>query len=99
MRTVKCLGVLALFLTGPALCTGQSRSSVSSTQQAVEAKLQGLDDLASRAMQEWKVPGLAIAVVQDGHVVYAKGYGFRDLENKLPVTTGTLFPIGSFTKS
>jgi CubicO group peptidase (beta-lactamase class C family) len=42
---------------------------------------------------------LAIAVVQDGRVVYAKGYGFRDLENKLPVTTETLFPIGSITKS
>ncbi len=99
MRTVKSLGVLALFLAGPALCTGQSRPSASSTQQAVEAKLQGLDDLASRTMQEWKVPGLAIAVVQDGKVVYTKGYGFRDLENKLPVTTGTLFPIGSITKS
>jgi CubicO group peptidase (beta-lactamase class C family) len=99
MRAAKSLGVLALFLAGPALCAGQSRSSASSTQQLVEAKMQGLDDIASRAMQEWKVPGLAIAVVQDGKVVYAKGYGFRDLENKLPVTTATLFPIGSITKS
>ncbi len=63
------------------------------------AKLQGLDDLASSAMKEWKVPGVAIAVVQDGKVIYAKGYGFRDLEQKLPVTTATLFPIGSITKS
>jgi CubicO group peptidase (beta-lactamase class C family) len=63
------------------------------------AKLQGLDDLADRVMKDWKVPGLAIAVVQDGKVVYAKGYGYRDLENKRPVTTGTVFPIGSITKS
>ena len=63
------------------------------------AKLQGLDELASQAMKEWKVPGVAIAVVQDGKVIYAKGYGYRDLEQKLPVTTGTLFPIGSITKS
>src|SRR5215472_13387005 len=63
------------------------------------AKLQGLDELASQAMKEWKVPGVAIAIVQDGKVIYAKGYGYRDLEQKLPVTTGTLFPIGSITKS
>src|SRR5689334_21127116 len=63
------------------------------------AKLQGIDELAERAMKEWKVPGVAIAVVQDGKVIYAKGYGYRDLEKKLPVTTGTLFPIGSITKS
>ena len=50
-------------------------------------------------MKEWKVPGVAIAVVQDGKVIYAKGYGYRDLENKLPITTETLFPIGSITKS
>ena len=50
-------------------------------------------------MKEWKVPGVALAVVQDGKVIYAKGFGYRDLENKLPVTTATLFPIGSITKS
>jgi CubicO group peptidase (beta-lactamase class C family) len=63
------------------------------------SKLQGIDALAEQAMTQWKVPGVAIAVVQNGKVVYAKGYGYRDLENKLPVTTGTLFPIGSITKS
>jgi len=63
------------------------------------ARLEGLDDLAHQAMKEWKVPGVALAVVQDGKVIYAKGYGYRDLENKLPVTTATLFPIGSITKS
>ena len=63
------------------------------------SKLQGLDALADQAMKQWKVPGVAIAVVQDGKVIYAKGYGYRDLENKLPVTTATLFPIGSITKS
>src|SRR5690349_721118 len=63
------------------------------------AKLQAIDELADRAMKEWKVPGVALAVVQDGKVIYAKGYGFRDVEQKLPVNTSTLFPIGSITKS
>jgi CubicO group peptidase (beta-lactamase class C family) len=43
--------------------------------------------------------GVASAVVQDGKVIYAKGYGYPDMENKLPVTTATLFSIGSITKS
>ena len=62
-------------------------------------KLRGIDDLAAKAMDEWKIPGVAIAVVKDGKVIYAKGYGFRDVDQKLPVTPDTLFAIGSITKS
>ena len=42
---------------------------------------------------------MGIAVVQDGKVVLVKGYGYRDLEKKLPVTPKTLFAVGSITKS
>ncbi|GAB5534894.1 MAG: serine hydrolase [Rubricoccaceae bacterium] len=44
------------------------------------------------------VPGLALAVVRDGRMVYAKGFGYRDVEQQLPVTPQTVFPIGSVTK-
>jgi CubicO group peptidase (beta-lactamase class C family) len=50
-------------------------------------------------MKDWKVPGLAIAVVQDDKVTLLKGYGYRDLEQQTPVTPNTLFAIGSITKS
>ncbi|PYT93627.1 MAG: hypothetical protein DMG36_08820 [Acidobacteria bacterium] len=80
--------------------TGKKAAASASTAAATPAaKLQGLDDVADQAMKQWKVPGVAIAVVQDGKVIYAKGYGYRDLEQKLPVTAATLFPIGSITKS
>jgi len=61
--------------------------------------LGGFDEIATKAMAEWKVPGLAVAVVRDGKVIYAKGFGYRDVEKKLPVTTDTLFAIGSISKS
>lgn len=77
--------------------TSAPASAASATNPA--SKLQGLDGLAADAMKQWKVPGVAIAVVEDGKVIYAKGYGYRDLEQKLPVTTATLFPIGSISKS
>jgi CubicO group peptidase (beta-lactamase class C family) len=58
-----------------------------------------LDRLAAAAMADWKVPGAALAVVQDGKVALAKAYGQRDVEANLPVTTATQFLICSITKS
>lgn len=67
----------------------------------VEARtnLNGLDAFIEQVIDEWKVPGLAIAVVDDGEVVLSNGYGYRDMERELPVTPRTLFAIGSITKS
>lgn len=50
-------------------------------------------------MTEWHVPGLAVAAVEDGEIVYAKGYGHRDVEAGEVVTPATLFAIGSNSKS
>lgn len=61
--------------------------------------LEGYDALVSGMIDAWKVPGLAVAIVKDGEVVYAKGFGYRDREKKLPVTPDTLFAIGSSTKA
>lgn len=45
------------------------------------------------------VPGLAVALVRDGKVIYEKGFGQRELGKKAPVTPETLFLIGSVSKS
>ncbi len=66
---------------------------------AAKPTLDGLDEFVTQAMKDWKVPGLALAVIQDGKVVLLKGYGYRDMEKQLPVTPNTLFAIGSITKS
>ncbi|WP_166305787.1 serine hydrolase domain-containing protein [Bradyrhizobium sp. 2S1] len=58
-----------------------------------------LDRLASDVMADWKVPGAALAVVQDDKVVLARAYGQRDVEANLPVTPSTQFAICSITKS
>ncbi len=50
-------------------------------------------------MRKARMPGFAIAIVQDGETIYAQGFGARDLENGLPATPDTLFGIGSITKS
>ena len=50
-------------------------------------------------MNTWKTPGLALAIVKDGKVLMAEGFGLRNLNQNLPVTPETLFPIASCTKT
>ena len=58
-----------------------------------------LDAYVARAVRDWRVPGLAIAVVRDDSVVFAKGYGVRELGKPGAVDAGTRFAIGSTTKA
>lgn len=58
-----------------------------------------LKSFVEEALEYWKVPGVAIAIVKDGEVVLADGFGYKDLENKKKITADTLMPIGSASKS
>ena len=58
-----------------------------------------LDAHIKKAMAEWGVPGLAIAVVKDGKVAYSKGFGVREVGKEDPVDEDTIFAIGSTTKA
>jgi CubicO group peptidase (beta-lactamase class C family) len=55
--------------------------------------------LIAEMVEEWKVPGLAVAVVQNGEVAFASPYGLRDVEAGLKVTTDTQFQLMSVAKS
>jgi CubicO group peptidase (beta-lactamase class C family) len=57
------------------------------------------DAYVKEAVKDWNTPGLAIAVVKDGKVVFAKGYGVRELGKPATVDTSTLFAIASTTKA
>jgi len=61
--------------------------------------LAGFDAYVAKAVQDWRTPGLAIAVVKDGRVLFSKGYGVRELGKPAPVDEHTLFAIGSTTKA
>ena len=67
--------------------------------RATQRALSGLDQFVASQMTEWHVPGLALGIIQDGRVVLLKGYGFRDVDQKMPVTPRTLMAIGSNSKS
>ncbi len=61
--------------------------------------LAAFDQYVARAARDWHVPGLAIAVVKDDSLVFAKGYGVLELGKPAPVTAHTRFAIGSTTKA
>lgn len=58
-----------------------------------------VDAVVARILKAFEVPGIAVAVVKDGQVVLAKGYGVRSLATKEPVDANTLFGIASNTKA
>lgn len=64
-----------------------------------DKRIASLDSAFERVLTTWKAAGFAVAVVEKGKVIYAKGFGYRDYEKKLPVTTNTIFAIGSCTKA
>ncbi|MDP4229605.1 MAG: serine hydrolase [Bacteroidota bacterium] len=58
-----------------------------------------IDDSIEALMPEWHIPGCTVAIVYKDSIVHAKAFGSRDLGRHLPVTTETVFRIGSLTKS
>jgi CubicO group peptidase (beta-lactamase class C family) len=64
----------------------------------VPQKLAGFDAYMAKTLKDWNAPGVGVGIVVNDKLVFAKGYGFRDYEKKLPFTPGTMSPIASNTK-
>ena len=80
-------------LAGAVACLAASASAQSDTRAAE------FDQYVTRALSQWKTTGLAVTVVKDGRVVFAKGYGVRESGKPEAVDTSTLFAIASTTKA
>lgn len=79
--------VVVLVLASPSSGLAQSRA------------LDGLDAQVAQAVKDWKATGLAIAVVQNGEIVFEQGYGVRRQGAPEQVDARTLFAVGSTTKA
>jgi CubicO group peptidase (beta-lactamase class C family) len=64
----------------------------------VSKKLEGLDAYMEQVLKDWNTPGIGVGVVVGDKLVFAKGYGYRDYEKKLPFTPTTLQQIASNSK-
>ena len=61
-------------------------------------QLSGFDQFMEQILNDWNAPGIGVGVVYKDQLVFAKGYGYRDFEKKLPIPANTMFQIASNTK-
>lgn len=80
------LFILSLFIAG----TGLQAQVLTSKQ---------IDSVTEKTLSTFNVPGIAVAVIKDGKVIHAKGYGVRSIKTNLKVDENTLFGVASNTKA
>lgn len=68
-------------------------------QKNFDKKLKELDAYYEQALTDWNVPGMAVAIVKDGEIVFSKGYGTSNVNTGAPVDGNTLFAIASNSKA
>src|SRR6266403_2399598 len=97
VRLIAFVGIaLLMLLATPFSAYAQEKSHVTSAQ--VDNAIREVEKLAQKQIQENALPGLAIAVVFQDKVVYAKGFGVRDVNTKAPVDADTVFQLASVSK-
>jgi CubicO group peptidase (beta-lactamase class C family) len=74
-------------------------AAVPVSSQSSREPYPGFDAYVNTALKTFDVPGAAIAIVRNDSVIYARGYGVRDIEKRSPVDERTLFAIGSASKA
>jgi len=84
-----CVFILGLVLFGPA-----TRAQTPD----VANKLGDFDAYMNQILKDWNTPGIGVGIVVNDKLVFAKGYGYRDYEKKVPFTPTTLCPIASNSK-
>ncbi|MBB3344587.1 serine hydrolase domain-containing protein [Luteimonas sp. RC10] len=85
----------AIVVAGLSTCFPSSAQATTSLEEANRRATA----FVQQTMREQRIPGLQLAVVSQGKVVLLENFGFANVENRVPVTGKTLFPINSATKS
>ena len=83
--------ILCLAMAAPVAALPRTTAHPKPAAQEVTAVIQKYRQLIPRLMAEQDIPGLAVAVVDEGHVLWAEGFGYTDHDRKTPVTTDTIF--------
>ena len=73
--------------------------TASTVSAQTDSRADEFDRYVRQALGQWKTTGLAVAVVKGGKVVFARGYGVRELGKPAAVDTSTLFAVASTTKA
>ena len=86
-------------ITPSQISTNRPHILINTTDPEMSKRLETLATSLEGRRQELHIPGLALAVVKDDVLIYARGFGMADIANKIPVTPETIFGVGSTTKA
>jgi CubicO group peptidase (beta-lactamase class C family) len=86
-----------LFVAFSTFTSVLSAQTISSNEQDVI--LQNIEAYTQQVIKEWQVPGMALSIVKDNEIVFAKGFGEKEQGKFNPVNEHTAFQIGSVSKS
>jgi len=92
-------GVIGVVLVGLGLSMGTAPAQAQSKGEALRASVDALPGIVGDVMARTGVPGVAVAVVHGKNLVYAEGFGVRDLRTGKPVTAETVFQVASVSKA
>jgi len=76
-----------------------SATTFSQETKTSDKRIAELEPQFDKVLKDWKAVGFAVAVVNRDKIIYSKGFGYRNIDKKIPVTPNTLFAIGSCTKA
>ena len=71
----------------------------SGSSKVEDGLLSGYKEWLDQARKQWRAPGVAVAIIKDGRVIFMEGLGTKDTEEGGAVTADTVFAIGSCTKA
>jgi D-alanyl-D-alanine carboxypeptidase len=94
LNAIKQVWLLSAFAC-QALSVAHCEQSQPNSESVLSDKV---DKLVQDKMYSEQIPGLALAVIKDGKILKARGYGFADVKLKIPVATNTVFRIASLSK-
>lgn len=97
MKNFLLLTILLAFIS-PIFPQGQSQSATVKTPKKYKKSVETGRVLIKDLMTKEAIPGFSVAVMKDGQLVWSEGFGYADLETRLPVTPQTRFRIGSLSK-
>lgn len=92
-----CLGIA--FLVATSICCSNLCGQALSSNPRYQLASHQVDTSKQNKLQTLYIPGLYLAVVADGKIIYTKGYGFANLEHQIPSKPETNYLIASVTKS
>jgi CubicO group peptidase (beta-lactamase class C family) len=97
-RSRAVVSLLGLILLSVLLSMDAHGGGTQITRERVDEAVQELQKLAEKEIAQGAVPGLAIAVVFEDQIVYATGFGVRDVNTQEPVNADTVFQLASLSK-